>query len=73
MNDLASASDSPLIQGRNARVYGKGRDTCPYGEDTEEGRAWMEAFEGRDTLTTAPDPEADRPSPPAQTVPGETG
>ena len=62
MSELASASDSPLIQGRNARLYGKGRQACPYGEETQEGKAWLEGFEGRETLTTAPDPEADLPS-----------
>lgn len=41
----ATASDSPLIQGRNARLYGKPATQCPYGEGTPERAAWMESYE----------------------------
>jgi ribosome modulation factor len=44
MDETASASDSPFIQGRNARLYGKAPSECPYPEDSEERAAWMQAF-----------------------------
>ena len=45
MSEGATASDSPFIQGRNARLYGKQRDTCPYAEGTQDHTAWMEAYD----------------------------
>ncbi len=45
MNEQATASDSPFIQGRNARLYGKTADECPYPEGSQERKAWMEAYE----------------------------
>lgn len=45
MSDGATASDSPFIKGRNARLYGKTRESCPYDEGTEDYAAWMEAFD----------------------------
>ena len=45
MSDGATASDSPFIKGRNARLYGKARESCPYGEGTEDHTAWMQAFD----------------------------
>ena len=44
-NVQATASDSPFIQGRNARLYGKPASECPYPEGSEERAAWMQAFE----------------------------
>ena len=44
-NAQATASDSPFIQGRNARVYGKPRSECPYPEGSDDHKAWMEAYE----------------------------
>ena len=44
MDDTATASDSPFIEGRNARLYGKAPSECPYAEGSEEHGAWMEAF-----------------------------
>lgn len=41
----ATASDSPYIQGRNARVSGQGRETCPYPEGSEERAAWLDAWD----------------------------
>jgi len=41
----ATASDSPLIQGRNAREYGHGRDSCPYPEGSIERQGWMDGFD----------------------------
>ncbi|KQP55087.1 hypothetical protein ASG40_08740 [Methylobacterium sp. Leaf399] len=60
MSDGATASDSPFIQGRNARLYGKTRESCPYGEGTDDRAAWLEAFDeaaddGREGTTTAGD------------------
>ena len=57
MNEEATASDSPLIQGRNARLYGKGRESCPYGDGSEEGVGWLQGFDGYETAVTAPDPD----------------
>lgn len=45
MSDGATASDSPFIKGRNARLYGKTRESCPYETGTEDYTAWMEAFD----------------------------
>lgn len=44
-NAQATASDSPFIQGRNARLYGKPKSECPYTEGSEEHAAWMEAYD----------------------------
>lgn len=45
MTDVtATAGDSPLIQGRNARLYGKAENACPYPEGSEERAAWMQAY-----------------------------
>ncbi|WP_336489957.1 ribosome modulation factor [Methylobacterium nigriterrae] len=49
----ATASDSPFLQGRNARLYGKPRSQCPYPEGSGERAAWMQAYE------EASSPEAD--------------
>ena len=45
MNEQATASDSPFIQGRNARLYGKSIDECPYAEGSEDRAAWIQAYE----------------------------
>ncbi|KQQ32090.1 hypothetical protein ASF58_11165 [Methylobacterium sp. Leaf125] len=45
MSDGATASDSPFIKGRNARLYGKQRESCPYAEGSEDRTAWMQAFD----------------------------
>jgi ribosome modulation factor len=44
-NAQATASDSPFIQGRNARLYGKPVSECPYPEGSQERTAWMEAYD----------------------------
>ena len=44
-NVQATASDSPFIQGRNARLYGKPKSECPYAEGTEDYAAWMQAYD----------------------------
>ncbi|MCJ2115100.1 MULTISPECIES: hypothetical protein [Methylobacterium] len=44
-NVQATASDSPFIQGRNARLYGKPASECPYPEGSEEHAGWMQAYE----------------------------
>ncbi|WP_375465254.1 Rmf/CrpP family protein [uncultured Methylobacterium sp.] len=44
-NAQATASDSPFIEGRNARLYGKPASDCPYPEGSEERAAWMQAYE----------------------------
>ncbi|MCJ2088922.1 hypothetical protein MKK88_23495 [Methylobacterium sp. E-005] len=44
-NAQATASDSPFIQGRNARLYGKPKSECPYPEGSEDRTAWMEAYD----------------------------
>ncbi len=41
----ATASDQPVIQGRNAREYGKGRESCPYQPGTIEHQGWMDGFD----------------------------
>ena len=41
----ATASDSPVMQGRNAREYGRGRDSCPYPEGSAERQGWFEGFD----------------------------
>lgn len=41
----ASASDSPFIQGRNARLYGRPASECPYADGSQERAAWMQAYE----------------------------
>ncbi|MEH3120269.1 MAG: hypothetical protein PGN25_22480 [Methylorubrum populi] len=45
MNEQATASDSPFIQGRNARLYGKSVAECPYPEGSQDREAWMQADE----------------------------
>ena len=40
-----TASDSPVMQGRNARENGHGRDSCPYPEDSPERQGWLEGFD----------------------------
>ncbi|GJD54980.1 ribosome modulation factor [Methylobacterium dankookense] len=42
----ATASDSPLIKGRNARLYGKARDSCPYPEGSPDRQGWIEGYDG---------------------------
>jgi hypothetical protein len=44
-NAQATASDSPFIQGRNARLYGKPKSECPYPDGSEDHAAWMEAYD----------------------------
>ena len=44
MDATATASDSPFIQGRNARLYGKPASDCPYPEGSEERAAWLQAY-----------------------------
>lgn len=56
MTEGATASDSPLIKGRNARLYGKTRESCPYPEGSEEHRGWLEGYDGAST----PEAEIDR-------------
>jgi ribosome modulation factor len=41
----ATASDSPFIKGRNARMYGKTRESCPYPEGSEDRAAWLQAWD----------------------------
>ncbi|WP_342148515.1 Rmf/CrpP family protein [Methylorubrum sp. SB2] len=53
MNEQATASDSPFIQGRNARLYGKSADSCPYPEGSQDRDAWLQAYEE----AAADDPE----------------
>lgn len=56
MSDGATASDSPFIKGRNARLYGKTRESCPYSEGSDDHAAWMQAFDeapGGETETEA--------------------
>ncbi|WP_019906105.1 hypothetical protein [Methylobacterium sp. 77] len=55
MSDSATASDSPFIKGRNARLYGKSRDACPYSEGTSDYDAWMQAFDEAAVDDTAAD------------------
>ena len=45
MNEQATASDSPFIQGRNACLYGKPKSACPYAEGSEDYHAWIQAYE----------------------------
>ena len=45
----ATASDSPVMQGRNAREYGRGRESCPYPEGSPERQGWMEGSDARRT------------------------
>ncbi|GLS42856.1 ribosome modulation factor [Methylobacterium brachythecii] len=45
MTEGATASDSPFIKGRNARVYGKTRESCPYPEGSEDRTAWLQAWD----------------------------
>jgi ribosome modulation factor len=48
MNDSlisATAADSPVMQGRNAREYGRGRESCPYTEGSAERQGWLEGFD----------------------------
>ena len=48
-----TASDSPVMQGRNARENGHGRDSCPYPEGSVEQQGWLEGYKN----TTADDLE----------------
>ncbi|MCC0808931.1 hypothetical protein FPV16_22470 [Methylobacterium sp. W2] len=62
MSDGATASDSPFIKGRNARLYGKTRDSCPYSEGSDDHAAWIQAFDeaagdGSATDTGTVDPQ----------------
>ena len=45
MSEGATASDSPFIKGRNARLYGKMRESCPYTEGSEDREAWLQAYD----------------------------
>ncbi|WP_019903738.1 Rmf/CrpP family protein [Methylobacterium sp. 77] len=45
MSDAATASDSPFIKGRNARLYGQTRDSCPYSDGSDDHAAWMQAYD----------------------------
>ena len=45
MTGGATASDSPFIKGRNARMYGKTRESCPYPEGSDERTAWLQAWD----------------------------
>lgn len=45
MDATATASDSPFIQGRNARVNGQAITACPYPEGSEAREAWIQAYE----------------------------
>ena len=45
MDHEATASDSPFIQGRNARLHGKTLAQCPYAEGSEERASWLQAYE----------------------------
>ncbi len=56
MNEQATASDSPFIQGRNARLYGKSAAQCPYPEGSEDRQAWLQAFEEAATDEPTPEP-----------------
>ena len=40
-----TASDSPVMQGRNARENGHGRDNCPYPEGSVERQGWLEGYD----------------------------
>ena len=69
MSGIASASDSPVIQGRNARVNGQGRETCPHPEGSEDRAAWLQAWDqfGDDNAAEASKevPKQDNNDPPA--------
>lgn len=54
----ATASDSPVMQGRNAREYGRGVESCPYPEGSPEREGWMEGF---GNVTAEDFPDAGRP------------
>lgn len=45
MSEGATASDSPLIKGRNARLYGKTRESCPYPEGSQDRAVWLQAWD----------------------------
>lgn len=45
MTEGATASDSPFIKGRNARLYGKSRESCPYPEGSQDRAAWLQAWD----------------------------
>ncbi|ABY32160.1 hypothetical protein Mext_3786 [Methylorubrum extorquens PA1] len=45
----ATASDSPYIKGRNARLYGKQRESCPYPDGSEDREGWLEGYDGAST------------------------
>ena len=53
MNEQATASDSPFIQGRNARLYGKSVEACPYPEGSQDRAAWLQAYEEAATADPA--------------------
>jgi ribosome modulation factor len=40
-----TASDSPVMQGRNARENGHGRESCPYPEGSVENQGWLEGYD----------------------------
>ncbi|MDO9425715.1 MAG: Rmf/CrpP family protein [Methylobacterium sp.] len=50
----ATASDSPFIQGRNARTHGKPAETCPYPEGSADRQAWLQAWEEAGPPADAP-------------------
>lgn len=62
MSGGATASDSPFIKGRNARLYGKTRESCPYPEGSQDQTAWLQAWDeaGADDEGRADAPEQDR-------------
>ena len=50
-----TASDSPVMQGRNARENSHGRDSCPYPEGSVERQGWLDGYDN----VTAEAPEAE--------------
>lgn len=42
----ATASDSPYIKGRNAKLYGKTRESCPYPDGSQDRQGWLEGYDG---------------------------
>jgi ribosome modulation factor len=40
-----TASDSPVMQGRNARENGHGRESCPYPKGSVENQGWLEGYD----------------------------
>jgi ribosome modulation factor len=53
-----TASDSPVMQGRNARENGHVRDSCPYPEGSPERQGWLEGYDNitADALEGGPTP-----------------